>query len=279
LKVYISVDIEGVSGVTDTAHTSASGNDYQLARRLMTWETNAAVEGALDAGAEEIIVNDGHGGNGNRNILLTELNEEARLLTGRPKDLSQLALLDSSYDAVLLVGYHVRADSYGVISHSINGPVVNEIRVNDRPVGEIGLNAYLAGHCGVPVVMVSGDQFTAQETSELLPWARTAIVKEAVGHNAALCLHPNKAQALIRHESRLALEQLESMKSLEAELPARFELFTKGKAMADIAQDVPGFEHVGPRRLQFVATQSFLEGYRTLVSAIGLAMRTAILPG
>jgi len=278
VKIYISVDMEGCSGVTHGEHTSEAGNDYQIARRYMTGETNAAVEGALAAGATEVIINDAHGGNGHRNILLHELHPDARLVVGAPKDLSQMAAIDASFDAVLFVGYHVREDAYGMVSHSYNSRVVNELRINGELVGETALNAYIAGHFEVPVVMVAGDQYTAEEAEALLPWIQTAVVKETIGHNAAICLHPDRARKRIRDATERALSQLDMAKPLIADTPVTFDLMTKDKAMADAAEGIPGIRRMGPRHLVIPDAQNYLAGYRALIAAINLGAGVTTMP-
>ena len=272
MKVYITVDMEGVSGVTHNQHTSETGNDYSMARQLMTAETNAAIEGAFEAGATEVVVNDAHGGNGERNLLLRDLHREARLLTGRPKDLSQMAGVDASFDAALLVGYHVRANSLGVIAHTIKSPFISELRINGKPVGEIGTNAYVAGHFGVPVALVTGDQHTAEEALDLMPWIETAVVKESVAYTAALCLHPEKARQLIKEKTITALRRLEEMEPLMADVPVTFDVEAKDEGMVEMAAwGIPGWERVGPRHLRFVS-DSLATAYRSLITVIYLGM-------
>ena len=149
MKVFISVDMEGVAGISDSVHTNPHGYDYQPARRLMTGEANAAVQGALIVGATEIWVSDSQGGNGYRSILGTELDEEAQLITGGPRPFGQLEGIDRFFDALLLVGYHARHGVFGVLNHTTNGLAIEAVHVNGIEVGEIGLNAGLAGHYGV----------------------------------------------------------------------------------------------------------------------------------
>lgn len=244
MKVYISADMEGVSGVVHTAQTNPRGVDYERARRWLAAEVNAAVAGAFEGGAEEVVVSDGHGGNGNRNLLVDHLDPRAQLITGRPRPLGQLEGLDDGFAAVLLVGYHTRHGAAGVLSHSTQGRAVANVWLNDILVGEIGLNAYLAGHFGAPVALVSGDDLTVAEARELLPGVEGVIVKWALGRYSARCLHPQRAQQALREGARQAVERAASLEPLrlagEVELRVQF----KDTGGAESALRVPGVEAV-----------------------------------
>src|SRR6185312_2540008 len=166
MKVYMSVDIEGVAGVVDRLHGSLTGGaEYALGRRLMTLETNAAIEGALEAGATEIVVNDSHGPM--INLLPEELNPKATLIQGRLKHLFMVEGLDDSFDAMFLVGYHASAGIRdGVLNHAFHP---YELRYNGTVWSETGLNASVAGYFGVPVALVTGDDAAIRDSEALLP--------------------------------------------------------------------------------------------------------------
>ena len=278
MKIYVSVDIEGCSGITHLEHTSETGNDYQRARRLMTQETNAAIEGALAAGATEISLNDGHGGNGNRNLVLEELHPAARLITGHPRPTEQMCAINSTYTALMQVGYHTMAGSYGNISHTISGAVVADLRVNGCSVGEVSLNAYVAGEHGIPCILVTGDQFMSAETLSFMPWAETAIVKQATGFNSAECLHPEVAGKIIREAATRALSRLHEMKPLVCQTPVSFELECHNAGIADSADGMAGVERVNALTLRYTARQ-FSEGYDMVWNLIKMGMTNAMLPG
>src|SRR5262249_53319110 len=167
LKVFISVDMEGVSGVVTNDQTSAGGADYNRFRRLMTEETNAAIDGAREAGATEIVVNDSHGSM--RNLLIEELHAPAELISSNIKPMGMMQGIDSSFDAVIFVGYHAKAGSaVGVLAHTGSGAIA-DLRINGRSVGEAGMNILAAGVLGVPVVMITGDQEALAQARELVP--------------------------------------------------------------------------------------------------------------
>ena len=190
LKVFISVDMEGVAGVVSGKECSPSGPDYNLFRRLMTLETNAAIEGALAAGATEVVVRDGHGSK--TNSLPDLLCEEARLLRGVTKRPENMMLgIDETFDAVIFIGYHAKGGTpEGIIAHTSSGNVI-DLSVNGVSLPEAGYNALLAGLHDVPVVLVAGDNWICQQVKDLLGSVIAVETKKGFG-TAALCLHPEK---------------------------------------------------------------------------------------
>jgi D-amino peptidase len=203
LKVYISADMEGISGIIDNEYTSPGRSDYPRARQLMTDDVNAAIEGALAGGAADILVNDSHGPM--RNILIEGLHPAARLVSGSPKPLSMMEGIRQGWDLAFFVGYHARAGTPdAILDHTWTGSIYG-VWLNGREVGEIGLNATLAGSLGVPVALVTGDDKAAAEARELLgPQVLTAVVKRAVGRYAAECLSLTTARNIIREAAKAA---------------------------------------------------------------------------
>lgn len=235
MRVYISVDMEGCSGVVHREHTSPKGYDYELARRLMTAEANAAIQGAFEGGASAVVVSDSHGGNGMRNLLLHDLDERVEVIIGSPRRLGQLEGLDASFAAVLLVGYHTRHGAAGVLSHTTHGQAIANLWLNKSLVGEIGLNARLAGQFGVPIAMVSGDDLTIAEAKTELPECEGVIVKKALGRSAAQCLHPKQAQALLRQGASDAVKKSPTLKAFVAPAPVSIRLQFKETGSAESA--------------------------------------------
>ena len=208
MRVYISVDMEGVAGVVHEDQTDPTeprhAGEYNRMRRLMTSEANAAIEGAVEAGATRILVNDSHWLM--RNLLAEELHPSAELLSGGPKLRSMVEGVELGFDAAIFVGYHAMAGTrHAIIDHTYTG-TVHEARLNGRPVGELGINAALAGSYGVPVAMVSGDQALAAEAKALLGDAvETVVVKHAVGRFAARSVSPAESCRRIREGAAAAL--------------------------------------------------------------------------
>lgn len=203
LKIYILSDLEGTAGVIDFDNYGEPGaRYYEFAKSLVTGEVNAAVQGALDAGASEVLVFDGHGKGG---INPLELHPEARLLAGRP--VSYPFGLDASFDAMLIVGQHAKAGTPGGhLAHTGNFEV-KEYTINGISLGELGVNMLFASYFGVPTVMVAGDGAACREALGLVPNVETAAVKEGLNWGAAIHLHPHKARELIREKARLGIER------------------------------------------------------------------------
>jgi D-amino peptidase len=271
VKVFISCDIEGVSGVVEASRqTSPEGRDYGRARELMTGEANAAIAGAVRAGASEIVVNDSHGPM--TNILIEKLDPAATLITGAPKPLSMMQGIGRDCQAAIFVGYHAKMGEVGVLSHTISGGSVANVWVNDIPVGETGINAGLAGYFGVPVVLVCGDDVVGKEAQSLLPNVRTATVKWAVTRTSARCLAPEKAREVIENAAFEALSNLKSARVWLPESPVTFKIEFKDAGQAGNAARLPYSNVIDGRTLSFTA-DDYLTAFKGLRAMIGLAGR------
>ncbi|MEX2355783.1 MAG: M55 family metallopeptidase [Thermaerobacterales bacterium] len=269
MKIYISADMEGCSGIVHTAHTDTHGFDYEPARRWFMDEVNAAVAGAFDGGAAEVVVSDSHGGNGNRNLILDDLDSRAELITGRPRALGQLDGIDESYAAVFLVGYHTMHGTAGVLSHTTNGRAVANLWVNDTLVGEIGLNAHLAGSFGVPVALITGDDLTIAEAQQLIPDVEGAVVKQALSRYAARCLHPQRAHQVIRAAARRAVEKSGSLQALPCSGPVKMRLQFKDTGGVDAAARLPEVEVIDDETVEF-RSPDMAAAYMTYSALVGL---------
>jgi D-amino peptidase len=263
--------MEGVAGVvhedqTDPVDPRHAG-EYNRFRRLMTAEANAAIEGALAAGATHVLVNDSHWLM--TNLLAEELHPAAELLSGNPKARSMMEGVDLGFDAALCVGYHARAGvGHAIIDHTYTDRV-HEARLNGRPVGELAINAALAGTFDVPVALVSGDQALAAEARELLgPAVETVIVKHAVGRFAARSVSPATACRLIRDGTIAALGR--SHAPLRLPTPIRLEVDFALTQMADMAELVPGSVRTAGRTVEFTH-QDYREVFRAWRALYNLA--------
>jgi D-amino peptidase len=183
MKVYISADMEGVTGIVDAEDVQPSGRDYEHARMMMTEDVNAAVRGAVSAGATGVVVNDAH--KPMRNLLPDRIHPLCRLVRGGPKPMGMLEGLDGSFDAVLCIGFHARAGALGVLSHSFMGHEIEDIWLDGRPVGEIGLLHATSAAMGVPVVMLSGDDAACAEMADWDAEVTTVAVKRTRDRFAA----------------------------------------------------------------------------------------------
>jgi len=268
MKVFISADIEGISGIVSKAHTTSQGYDYQRARMLMTQEVNAAIQGALDAGAEEILVNDAHGSM--TNILIEELNPKASLITGTPKMLGMMEGIDSSFDAAVFIGYHSRMNSSGILSHTYHGNVVSDITINGKASGEFYINASVAGSFGVPVVMVSGDDVLKKEVFEINEDIESVVVKTSQGRYAAKCMAPLNARNLIRERTREALHQVEKIQVTQTEGPIELKIRFINSGYAEVASLMPRTTLVEPSVVAYRA-ENIVECYRAVMALIKIA--------
>lgn len=183
MRIYISADMEGVTGLVDADDVQPGGRDYERGRLMMAEDVNAAVRGALAAGAAEITVNDAHGPM--RNLLPESVHPAVHLIRGKPKHMGMLEGLTPEHDAVICVGYHSRAGALGVLSHSFMGHEIEDMWLDGRPVGEIGLTYATAAAIGVPVTVLTGDDCACTEMSECDTSVRTVAVKYARDRFAA----------------------------------------------------------------------------------------------
>jgi D-amino peptidase len=261
LKVFISVDMEGIGGVVHSDQTSASGGEYNRARKLMVEEVNAAIEGALEAGATEILVNDSHGSM--RNILLEDLRPPAQLISNFFKPMGMMQGLSQTFNAVFFIGYHAKAGSaVGVLAHTGSSAIV-DLKVNGVSVGEGGMNIFAAGALGVPVVLVTGDQEAVAQTRQLINNIEGVVVKEAIGTNAAKFIQPEEARKLIREGARRALRRLSEFKPHRPASPYKFEITFSTTSHADIAEQIPTVTRDDTKTISYVAPD-YLQGYRLL---------------
>jgi D-amino peptidase len=271
MRVYISVDMEGVAGVvhedqTDPTEPLHSG-EYNRFRRLMTNEANAAIAGALEAGATAVVVNDSHWLM--RNLLAEELNPKAELMSGGPKRLSMVEGIDGGFDGAMFVGYHAKAGTRNAtIDHTYTSRVY-EARINGQPVGELALNSAMAGVHRVPVALVSGDQALAAEAKALLgAGIETVVVKEAVGRFAARSVAPTVACERIRSGAVAALRRKHVPFTFKA--PIRLEVDFVVSQMADMAELVPGSARTGGRTVSY-AGEDYREVFRAWRAMYNLA--------
>jgi D-amino peptidase len=271
VKVYISVDMEGVAGVSHPNPTARADSGYSAAVDLMVGEANAAIEGALAGGATEILVNDSHGGM--YNLRPADLHPGARVLQGQ-KAWSMVAGAgpDAGFGVALFVGYHARAGHpTGTIAHTFSGrPTLTKL--NGRLVGETGINASVLGAWGIPVGLVAGDDALADEVADWLPWAERVVVKEGAGGNAAASLHPTLAADLIRAGAERAVGRAIAgeLQSLVLAPPVVIEVDYRNAIAADYAAIVPGAERTGDRGVRFEAPDP-VTAYRGFLAGVRLA--------
>jgi D-amino peptidase len=269
MKVFISADMEGVAGVVHEEHVMRDGKEHERARKLMTLEVNAAVEGALDAGAKVIVVNDSHGTM--RNIIPEELHEAAELVTGSPKPLSMMQGIDKTFDAAFFIGYHAMASGFPtVMGHTYHGRVIYNVKVNNKIMGETGINAAVAGYYSVPVVLVTGDETVTKEAAEILGKVETVAVKKAFGRYAAQCLSPKKARKLIKEAAFKSLKNIGKFKPFKLKPPITFEIDFVNTGMTEIALLIPGVKQLASRTVAYTSND-LIEAFKTFRAVTTLA--------
>lgn len=260
MKVLISADMEGTCGVSSWVHVTppegafgepSSQVEYERARLRMTREVNAAIEGALAGGAEEVLVNDSH--DGMRNLVGEELHPDCRYISGNDKPLGMMQGVDlEGIGAIFYTGYHAKAGTPGApLAHTWTG-WLNDVRFDGVSTGEFGINAAIAGHFGVPVVLVTGDDQAVPQTQAFLGQHVVGVaVKHGISSTAALHLHPTRAQALIREAAEQAVRNAADAVPYRLPSGVRIELDFEHQSRADQAVLALGVERAGERTIAF----------------------------
>lgn len=272
MKIYIAADIEGVAGVVNPQQGTMGNGEHERARRLMTQEVNAAIEGAFAGGASEVLVNDAHGEM--RNLLPEELDPRADLILGKPKPLNMVEGLTPEHAGLICLGFHARARQAGLLAHTTNGFAFAAIRLNGQELGEAGLYGAYAGSIGVPIILLSGDDRLEAEMRPLLPEARIAVVKQALGQRAARALSPDRARTLIRTEAEAAVRAARSVPPFTIEGPFQLEVEFNAPVLCDLAAVIPAAERLDAVTVLFrpESTEHALRWVNTL-SALSAFLR------
>ncbi|MHA6846752.1 M55 family metallopeptidase [Ralstonia syzygii] len=250
MRILISADIEGVANVFHPEQTRAGNPEYERARRWMTAEADAAVRGAFEGGATEVIVNDSHGGF--RNLVPDWMDPRARFVLGKPRYLGMMAGVEGC-DAVCMIGYHARAGSRGTLAHTINSFAFARVWLNEQELGEAGLYGALAGERGVPVAVASGDDVFVRETLPLLPHTTFVETKQAEGMNAGMSFSSERACDAILAAVRGAVQRGHFGMPLRIKPPIVCRLQTQTPALADLFCQWPALERVDGTMLRFAA--------------------------
>ena len=263
MRVFISADMEGVAGVVDWDQCRAGAPGHHEGARLLLGEVNAAVEGAVAAGATDVAVNDAHGLMAN--LAPDLLAGHASYVSGRHKPDYMMQGLDASFDAVLYVGYHGSMPSASVLSHTYNPRVVSDARIGGIRAGESGINALAATGHGVPVALVTGDQFVGPEAEPFCAGIRSVVVKESLSREAALSQHPDVSRELIRAGTVAALHDIDRLEPPVVRGPLEVDVLTTD--MAAQAAFVRGVERAAERTV-VIDTSNPLSAYRSFVAVI-----------
>lgn len=254
MRVFICADIEGVAGVVTRQQTAISGFEYQQAREWMTGEVIAACEGAMEAGATEIVIADSHGEA--QNLLLDALPDHVQVVRSWPRPLGMMQGIETGpFAACLMIGHHTGVhQAEGVLAHTFAGLTIAGLRVNGRPASEIVVNSIIAGHFGVPVTLVTGDDATCAHATDILgPAVRTVATKFAQGRLSARTLMPGEARRRIRSAAAEAVRAGATAKPLMADAPLSVEVQFKNHWNAELLAYLPCFRRLDAVTIGFTA--------------------------
>lgn len=274
MKILIACDMEGITGVVNWDQVTPGHYEYSRFRKLMTQDVNAAIAGAFEGGATEVVVADGHW-NGT-NILIEELDPRARLNSSTSAPFSMMQGIGEDIDGVMFVGYHARQGSQNaVLDHTWSSKCVANLWLNEILAGEFGLNGALAGYFGVPVILVSGDQTACAQTVELLGEMVSVVVKQATGRASAECLAPQITQKMLTDGARRAVQNLKRGHApepfvLDAPILVTVDFMTSD--MADRAMRVPGAEREENR--VSIEAPDMAAAYAAFRALVGMASLT-----
>jgi D-amino peptidase len=271
VRIFISVDMEGIGGITTIRQTTRGTDDYEWARRIMTEEANAAVAGAADAGSLEIVVSDSHGGMGN--LLPLELDPRADLVQGTPKlPWSMMTGIEEGFTGCVFIGYHAGPGTAGaILDHTFTGWFA-DIRVNGDPWNETHLNTALAGTFGVPVLFVSGDDECCKQARDKLPWVKTFSTKQGFAAMSGRSKSPKTVQDATRRLVADAVRHADRAEVWKPDGPFTVEAQLTSSALGDMLAVAPGTERTGARSVTYEAPD-IRTMYRMLLTWLNLGRR------
>ena len=251
LKIYISADMEGVVGVVTGEQLGPGGFEYERFRQFMTNEVNAAIDAARAAGATEFVISDSHG-NG-QNLLIEQLPDDVTVIRSWPRELSMMAGIDESFDGVIFIGYHASTNNTrGVRAHTMSSANITSVRLNGMTMTEGSMNAAMAGHFGVPVIMVSGGDVAVAENQVIIGDIEGAVVKWASGFHSARTLTPEAAYEVIRTRTKSAIDRIEDFEPYVLETPIELELSLKHYRPVELLSYLANVEKVNSHTIRFV---------------------------
>jgi D-amino peptidase len=250
-KIYISADMEGVVGAVTGEQLSPGGFEYEKFRGFMTAEVNAAIDAGRAAGATEFLISDSHG-NG-QNLLIEQLPDDVMVIRSWPRELSMMAGIDESFDGVIFLGYHASTgNTRGVRAHTNSSASITGLRLNGIEMTEGSINAAIAGHFGVPVIMVSGDDVAVAENQVLIGDIEGAVVKWAMGFHSARTLTPEAGYEEIRTRTMSAINRIEDFTPYVLDTPIELELSLKNYRPVELLAYLPNVERLNSHTIRYV---------------------------
>jgi D-amino peptidase len=250
-KIYISADMEGLAGVVTSEQLGPTGFEYERFREFMTAEVDAAIAGARAAGAGEILVSDSHG-NG-QNLLIEKLPPDVTVVRSWPRPLGMMEGIDDSFAGVIFIGYHAStANPAGVRAHTFSSGTLADLKLNGVSVPEAVFNAAIAGHFGVPVIMISGDDVIMAEARALLGDIEGAVTKWALSFESARTLTPAAACDIIRATAERAVRRIRDFQPYRLREPVTLDVRFKNYRPAELLAYLPGVERTDSHSIRFV---------------------------
>lgn len=272
MKVYICADIEGIAGVVSPQQCQPGNPEYERARLLMTEEVNAAIAGARDAGAEDVLVNDAHGPM--TNLLPDRLDREAVAIQGKPKPFGMFAGLAADVDLIFCIGFHAPASGFGVLAHTTSGAAFRSVSIGDVALSEAALYGAYAGELGVAIGLISGDDASAAHAEAFFPAAERIVVKTALGNRAAASVHPDLAREMIRAGAARALARRAEIRPLALPRSDTLTLDMIGAAQADLIATIPVSRRVDATRVALpIASAADAVRWVNTASAMAASLR------
>lgn len=273
LKLLLSVDMEGISGIVHQDQTGGDPSEYERGRALMVGDVNSAIEGIFEVCEADVYVSDAHGKTpgGMGNIKSEDLHESARLIKGSPKPLTQMEGISSDFNAVLFIGYHSKKGTErGILDHTISSGTIDSISINGVEVGETAINAAIAGYFNVPLIFLSGDLAVTEEAKQINPNIITVAVKEAVSRTAANCLNPKKSRKLIKDGVMVAIKQISSFEPFRFTAPISVEIKFVNSLMVDAIEFMPFVRRIDGRTVSYVI-DDYIKAYKAIWACILIA--------
>lgn len=268
MKIFISVDMEGIWGVVSSSHVSHDSSEYNRARKLMTQEANWAIEEAFDNGAAEVVVNDSHGNMDN--LLIEELDQRAQLISGSSKPFSMMEGIDDTFDGVIYVGYHSRAGTInGVLNHTYSSKSIANVTINGKKMGECGINAGVAGYYGVPILAISGDDLLAAQAREEIGDLETIIVKKAISRYSAHNFSKETVRELYRTKLAEAIKNRDKKPILKYEGNIIMDIEFNKEVMTNSAMLLPEAMRIDERTIR-IESQDYIKLFMMFRAALNL---------
>lgn len=270
MKVYISMDAEGISGIYKLSQVMPTDKEYEFARRMMANDINAAVEGAFNAGATEVIVNDAH--NSGDNLLIDQLDSRIKLISGNDRPLTMAQGAEHCADAALLIGYHRRKGAKGVISHSYAYGSMVEVKINGKLASEHDIVGLAIGHFGTPVVFLSGDDLVTEDAKISVPGIYTVVTKECIGNGSAMCYHPKMTYKMISETVEKAIKNFKSdgIKPMNAGKYINFDVKYSAESQARLAMGAPRTTRLSENEVRY-SGDNYLDVYKAFITGTALA--------